>query len=297
MSPKANTFTKDLNSLHEHLADLNHYQSFVHWQLGNAKEGLRRSLDYMDKRGLKNEYFTATGLSLFNIFHDGQLPIRAPLGKRVTDGETLLAMSEEMERRFNSLILVSIFEALERFLKAVYAKLLFQLRGRATLPSKREFHASHRKARAYLGTPQYLADYVKYACRHNCDEAMAAFCKHLDWNSVVHNGWWDMTWDQFVSVMGFCRHRIIHTHGRVSVDNIRTLNAAQRKFVESCLHYPVHDLEQALLPPSAVIDRCFEVIVSHSWGLYILVTNRCGMMDESLFFRAPGTKRKVKPHM
>src|SRR5216683_6855124 len=117
MSLKKNTFTMDLNTLHETLADLSHYQSFVRWQLGHAKEGLKLSLDYVEKHGQKNQYFTATGLSLFNIFHDGQWPIRAPLGKRITNGETLLVMSDEMERRFNSLILVSMFETLEKYLK------------------------------------------------------------------------------------------------------------------------------------------------------------------------------------
>lgn len=297
MSLKANTFTQDLDFLHERLADLSHYQSFVRWQLEHAKKGLIRSLDYVEKRGQKNQYFTATGLSLFNIFHDGQFPIRAPLGKRVTDGEKLLSVSEEMERRFNSLILVSMFETLEKYLKAVYAKMLFQLRGKVTLPNKAQFHASQRKAATQAGTPQYYADYVRHACRRNCDEAMVAFAQHLDWAAVIHNGKWNMTWDDFVSVLGFCRHRIVHNHGRVSMTSLRTLNGPQRGFVESCLQAAVHDSEPAILPPSSLMDPCFELIVSHGWGLYILVTKRCGMVDDSLFFRAPGSKRKVKPHM
>src|SRR5207247_374561 len=159
--------------------------------------------------------------------------------------------------------------------------MLFHLRGEVSLPSKARFHASHQGTRKQAGTPQYFVQYVEYSCRRSCDEAILAFGKHLDWSDVIHNGSWNMTWDEFVKAMGFCRHRIVHSFGRVSAESLRTLTVPQRTFVELCLHTPVHDLERSILPPPCVIDPCFEVIVSHGWGLYILLTKRCGMADES----------------
>src|SRR5207244_1669895 len=112
------------------------------------------------------------------IFHDGTLDIRAPYGKRVTQDEQLLPMAEEMERRFNSFLLVWIFESLEKHLQVLCGKLLFQLRGEVTIVDKKEFHRSEPSWAKQERTPQYFAAYAQYAWKRNHKNVFAAFEKH-----------------------------------------------------------------------------------------------------------------------
>jgi hypothetical protein len=296
MSLKKNTFVPFWNAFHESLADLNAYQHFIRWQLGHGRKLLIRSLEIVKKEGKPDSYFIGSGLSLMNIFHDGEFRIAAPLGKRITKGADLLRMSGEMEGRFNSFILVSVFETLERFFKAMYAEMLFQLRGQLAPPKQSSFHHAQPRMSRRKGTPQYFFAYVEHACRRGTEEAQAVFQKHLDWKTVVHDGRWDMTWVEIVGVLAFCRHRIVHNYGRMSPNDLRELSRPQQTFVRACLGRSIHDREECLLVPTEKIDECFEVLASHGWGLHVLVSKHCAMDDETHFWKPKdGGRRKVKP--
>jgi hypothetical protein len=293
MAHKSNVFTSDHRAFLETLAVLGHFQMVVRWQLRLAKDSFKRSLDVAEKQGFKNQYGAGNGMSILNIFHDGERDIRAPYGKRVTQGEQLLPMAEEMERRFNSFLLVLIFEALEKHLQVLYGKLLFQLRGKVTI-HKKEFHRRQPFWAKREGTPQYFAAYAEYAWKYK--NVLAEFEKHLAWDRVKHLSYHEMPWRSYIETIRFCRHRIVHNDGRVSPRNMNELSKGQQTYVQSCLHASLYSKEEHLLPPGNIIDGLFEAVASYGWGLYVLLSEQCSMADESEFFRPKdGSARKVQP--
>ena len=298
MALRANIFTADYFLFIDRVANLNHYQGFVRWQLGQARAGLLRGLEHFRKKGWDpNAYLSGHRLSIANIFHDGEYVTRAPVEGRVSKGDDVLLMSEEMERRFNSFILVSAFEDFEHYLKSVFGKLLNQLRGEVVLHQKRMFHRSLPKAKEREGTPDYFNDYARWTCRRDCDEALAEFAKQLDCDRITFSPLYNMTFEESVRSIAFCRHCIVHAGGRVSEPRFKSLTNPEQAFVGLCIHNTLHGNDILILPPTAVIDSMFEGLVSYAWALYILLADRCKMVDDTPYFRNPDTgERKVKPH-
>lgn len=296
MAYKSNVFTSEHQEFLKTLANLGHFQMLVSWQLRLAKDSFRRSLGVAEKQGFTNRYGAGNCMSILNIFHDGKVDIRAPYGKRVTQGEQLLPMADEMERRFNSFLLVWVFEALEKHLQVLYGKLLFQLRGEVAIVHKKEFHRSKPFWAKQKHTPQYFAAYAEHAWKRDYKKVLAAFKKHLAWGRVKHLACHEMPWRTYIETIGFCRHRIVHNDGRVSSRSMNELSKGQQTYVQSCLHTSLYSKEEHLLPPGNIIDRLFEAVATYGWGLYVLLSERCSMVDESEFFRPKdGGARKVQP--
>src|SRR5687768_9343186 len=113
MALKNNIFTSDLDAFLDNLGTLGHYRVLVAWQLEHSKELIQRSIDDLELHGLKNAMLAFSAMSLMNIFGDAKYDIRAPFGHRNTEGDDVITMTNEMERRFNSFLLVSMFEELE----------------------------------------------------------------------------------------------------------------------------------------------------------------------------------------
>ena len=162
MALKSNEFTADHEAFLEALADLGHFQMLIGWQIRLAKDSVGKSLKVLEKQGLKDMYGAANGMSIINIFHDGKCDIRAPYGKRVSEGQNLQPMAEEMERRFNSFLLVWVFERLEKHLQSLYGKLLYQLRGELTVTDKQAFHRSQPKMAKQERTLSYFDAYAAF---------------------------------------------------------------------------------------------------------------------------------------
>ena len=299
MALKKNIFTEDLALFQKTLADYAHYQLFVRWQLEQASKSVERSMAVLETEGHdKNAYFTGNCQSLFNVFHDGNLEIREPYGKRVTQGQDLFAMSREMEGRHNAFVLVALYEALERYLKATFRKLLFQIRNDMPIKDKKEFHRKKPEAVKVEGQPAYFQLYVDYACARDATKALDAFDKFLATDRFVRRSvaWPQMTWREYVGAFAVCRHLIVHNYGRVSETSLRKLGTTQKVFAESCIRESLHGKEQVILPSAKSLDLVFEIIGSYGWGLYVLLSDRCAMADESEFFRPKGGgKRKVQP--
>src|SRR5207245_2948983 len=79
----------------------------------------------------------------------------------------------------------------------------------------------------------------------------------------------------------------------VSDKRFKNLTKRQRRFVDRCLHKTVHTKETMLLPPNKLIDKLFEMIASYGWTLYVLVSERCKMPDETPFFGDPKSAKKA----
>jgi hypothetical protein len=93
-----------------------------------------------------------------------------------------------------------------------------------------------------------------------------------------------MTFDELIATIGFCRHCIVHNEGRVEEEKLVELNRFQRAFVTSCLHASLHGNGRLLLPTSKSADRTMEALASYGWALYVLLSERCAMEDESQLF-------------
>jgi hypothetical protein len=199
-----------------------------------------------------------------------------------------------MERRVNSLLLVSTFEALERYLKRTFGTFLYQLRNDVVISDKKEFHRKNVGWSKREGTPQYYQRYSDHTCQRNGDRAIGGFAKELDWTRVLKNGPRGMSYISLIEVMGVCRHSIVHAEGRVSAEKLRTLQKEQRAFVDECLFQSGQNQEKTILHPSDMLNQLFETIASYGWALYILISDRCGMKDEVDFFHPDASgPRKV----
>lgn len=285
MALRTNVFTKDFDSFRESMADLSHYLLLVDWRFGEANQSVEQSLAILEKQGHKNKFFAGSALSVVNVFHSGTAPMRAPCGKRITEGETIVPMTKEMEGRFHSYLLVAGFERLEALLKDLYGRMLYQLRRRITLPSKRDFHKNKPKEAKNVGNAPYYREYARYACRRNCDEAMAAFRKALPWETIIFHLMHGMTFEEIHGLLGFCRHCIVHGEGRLP-DEVRvSLTINQITFIRSCMRKSILTREETILPDARKTDLVIEMLVSYAYGLYVLLSEKCDMEIEQPYFR------------
>jgi len=295
---KKNVFTPDFEKFREVMADMSHYLMFVGWRLGEANKSVERSLAVLEKMGHKNKFGAFNRLTMVNVFHPSNAPMRAPCGNRGTEGESIVPMTQEMEGRFHSYMLVAGFERLESYLKALHGHTHYQLRGQITLPSKRAFHKAQAKNAKQEGTAPYYVAYAKYACRRNCNEAMEVFQKVLPWDTMVFHLMHLMPFEEIVALLGYCRHCIVHDEGRVPDDIWESLNVNQVTFVRSCLRESILTGEETILPDKRKIELIVQMLVSYGYGLYILLSEKCGMEIEKKYFRRPGdpkTKRSGPP--
>jgi len=296
MALKANVFNEAFQLLFDRFAVLTHYQGFVRWQLKQAKAGVVRSLEHFDKKGWDRAAYVAfDGFTLINVFHDGKLVLKGPGGGRLTRGEDVLLMSEEMERKFNSFVLVYGFEEFERFLKVAFGFFLYELRDTHTLERKKRFHESVPKVAKSAGTQTYFAEYARWACSRNADPVLDLFAKQLDLGSIILN-LCDLPVVDCIRVIAFCRHCVVHNDGRATERQLGKLSPDQRVIVRSLMHNTLHGNEIAILPSSKDIDDIITVLASYAWACYVLLAKRCHMKDNSPYFRAEDGKRVVKPH-
>lgn len=108
MGLKRNSFTPDLKSFTTALVNFTHYQHFIGWQTKQSRESIQRSLELLDKKGFKDQFGTGTALAITDILNPSKWVHRASAGGRLTSGDALLRMGDEMQRRFNALLLVSL---------------------------------------------------------------------------------------------------------------------------------------------------------------------------------------------
>ncbi len=281
---KTNVFTKDFEKFQESMTDFSHLLLLVGWQLGESKKSVERSLAILEKQGLKNKFGAGNGLSIVNVFNKIG-PQRAPGSKRITEGESIIPMTQEMEGRFHSYLFVAGYERMESYLKALYGQMLYQLRGQVTLKSKREFHKSIPKWAKMQNTPLYFAAYTKFACRRNCDEAIASFQNVVPWDTMVFHLMHRMPFEQIFDLLGFCRHCIVHDEGRLP-DKIRTpLDTNQLNFMRRCMRKSVLTGKRTILPDKQQTGLVIEMLVSYGYALYVLLTEKCSMVLEHNYFR------------
>src|SRR5262249_17190100 len=123
MGLKANIFTPDLESLIDYLVTLDHYRFFVSGQIEDAKKRMEKSLHTLKDKGWGKSHFgMGSRMSIFDVFHKkgGEFLHCAPTRGRNTLGEDTLSVADEIERRFNSMLAISLHESLEIYLKTIY---------------------------------------------------------------------------------------------------------------------------------------------------------------------------------
>jgi hypothetical protein len=287
MASKKNVFSCDLERLISKLVTLNHYQFFVSGQLGMAKKSFAKQLEFVNAKGYPQEALSwGSTILMVDIFRTGEVTRHGGAGGRVTNGKDILAFAEEMERRFSAFQMVYLFEALERFLKAAFGKMLFQLRRELPIRGK-DIKAFLRKKPAWAGrqgTPKFFEAFAAYECRSDCKKAVTVFDKQLDWSRAASDVFGTMKFHEFIAVLATCRHAIVHKEGAVTPEAISSLSKSQNSFLKLCMHKSLHGGETAILPPTKLVDQCYEDVASYARGLYVLLSERCGMSDDTLYF-------------
>lgn len=285
MAPKANVFTIAVEKFLSDLSDLNHYQGFVKWQLEHAKASVETGLAHFDeKKWPKDMFASAHSICIFDMFHTGSHIRLAGVAGRVTAGDAIIVMADEMERRFNAFMLSYTFEALESYLRATYGTLLYQLRNDLNPPKRKAFEKLWPSLAKIRGTPGYFQKYAEWACRRSCEEAVAVFAKHLSWHFVPKKPP-RLDFPAFIDVLGFCRNCIIHCQGAVPEDRSRKLSRDQKDFLKMHLHKTAKTQEVRVLPSSKLIDVIFMMCGSYARTLYVLLSHRCQMRDETPYFK------------
>jgi hypothetical protein len=288
MTPKKNVFTSDLESLIDELVTLRHYQFFIEGHLKEGKKRVEKSLQtFVDKGWDTKDFVMASRMTIFDVFHKkgGDWLLIAPTTGRLTAGKDILRMADETERRFSSWLAVALYERLEAFLKAVFGKLLYQLRDKTAVRDKTRFHTAKPVVLKCVGTASYFAEYAQYACRRDCKIALSYFREQLNLKSFVLDHYWRMSFEEFATALGEARHAIVHSQGRISESKTRSLTKRQRAFLEKWLHEGLYERGERLLPEGKLIEKCYEVVGSYGRGLYVLLAEKLEMADESMYFK------------
>ncbi len=297
MAKVQNDFTADLLALLKIATDLNHLLTFVPWLHTMAEPTVKKSSEILEKMGgPPNSFGPATGSSIINILHDGKYITRAPAGKRISIGPDVDRMAEEISGRMNASILTTLHETWEIYVKSAYAKLLFHLKDKLSPPKREGFHQAMRNWRAYRNTPPYFRDYAQWSCRVDCSEALRVFGNWLAWDEIHVKLWNGMEWLAVARLLAFCRHRIVHNEGRVSEAQWKKLNKEQTKFVRAMMKKSILSEDERILPPAKMVGPLIEAIMSFAYGLYALVSQRCGCeVGYALFKKVPASRETKVP--
>ena len=277
MAKKTNVFTDDWITFHDVAVDLCHMLNFVPWQLEMGRNATKRSLDVVEQNGHPGNFGAATGLSIIDVFREGELTQKMPAGKRVTSGGDIESMISEVEGRFNNSILLSLHEGLETYAKALFQAMLYQLRNKRFISNKSDFHSAIANAHIHIGTPEYYRLYVRWSCRRDCLSAWEAFRKELDWGIVKQDGWNRLEWLEVVDTLDRCRNFIAHDEGRVADKRWSAMSAPQREFIKALMRESVLAREDRILATKYQAHQLLEATMAVSYAVYVLLSNRCGM--------------------
>jgi hypothetical protein len=295
MANRKNIFTDDLKDFLESVANTGHYKNFVAWQMAQSVHSMTRSLDVVAKQGRKNEFGAGNCQAIVNLLHKGEWVVRSPYGVRFSQGAKLLPMAQEMEGRFNSLILVSLYELFEVYIKRVYGKFLYQQPAAVNPEARRDFNAQRPETRNLRGTPEYYRLYAEAACKRQIRTAIKAIHANLDMSRLTIDRVWNLAWDELIDALGFCRNCIVHDGGHVEAEKLKRKARRVREFVAAQFRKGVYDQREAIMPSGKFMDSCFELLGSYAWALYVLMSERCDMENEAGFFQpADGTKRRIE---
>lgn len=294
---KKNNLTDDVKAFFRVGNDIDHLLVFVPWLHKMSESTVRKSNEILEKKGAPpNSFGPATGSSMIDVFADSEFTHRVPLDKRITRGADVARMATEVEQRFFALMMTILQESWETFLRSLYAKMLFHLRedNSVRLPQRERFHDVHKGWRKYRNTPPYFTDYVAFACRNNCSEAIRVFQAQLDW-SKVHDGVWDgIDWRGFSRLLSFCRNQIVHSDGRVSEAALKKLHKKEATFVRQMMDTTILGDYECIRPDKEMVHKFVSLMNGYVYAIYVLMSNRCGLRVDFDPRRKEETRQQIR---
>ena len=278
MAEKTNIFSEDWDEFHEIAVNLRHLLTLLPWQLKMADNATQRTLDHLARQGNKNKFGAASGLSIIDVFRKRSrvdFTYRAPLGKRDTSGERIQIVMEEVKARFNNSIIVSMHEILEKYVKAIYGKMLYQHRNEQTLPNKKAFHAAlGENGKRQKGTLPYYQNYANWECRRNCKKAFKFFEKTFDWTLVLQPDWNGVSWPHVAELLSNCRNIIVHADGEVSSETLAKLSRPERDILEATLRVSELTHQQTILLNKDMARHFLEAAATVGYICYYLASKK-----------------------
>ena len=184
----SNVFTEDLDSFIDRLVELNYYQFFGEAMLERANASIC-DIKKIETNGWKKGWYSfASGVSIADIFHQGDYVIRCPAKFHSTGADDLHRMSEEIQRQLNAYMVVLLFEAIEAFMRSAYGKFLVAMGAAIELKETEAFDKAYTGWESRSGTVEYLSKYAQFVCRRDCETALGDFESHLDWDRARITG-------------------------------------------------------------------------------------------------------------
>lgn len=285
MSKSQNVFTEDTLTFLTTVVDLDHVLSLAACLHRFAESGIEKTGELFERNDVsRDRIITATRIAIHDLFVCGHC---WPFGGKVTQGNDIGLMVEEIEGRMNASLLTVLHESLEIYIRGAYAKLLFFLRDEISLPNRADFHEYKHGWRKYRGTCEYFNDYSAWSCRRDCKEALRMFKKLPSWDQMKVAEWRGMGWDNVVGVLAISRHCIVHGEGRVSEGQLKRLNKSQREFICSMMKESRLSGDKRILPSKMLLKDFIEIIGSLVYGIYVLLSQRCHMEVEHNIFEKP----------
>jgi hypothetical protein len=234
---------------------------------------------------------TYTASSILDVFSDKDFPVYARIGNELSTGERVNQLTEEINLKLNGLLLCSLHEAWENYVKGTLAISLFVLKDTVImkqLPKYDKFdHCAKKKRKQFHKTLLYFQEYVDFICRQNCTDAYELFKKYLDFSLIKKRKYhvFDSEWFEICKALALVRNSIVHADGRMNADRLKRLDAQMAKIIRANLIRKSEiTKDERLLVPDAIAGYFIEAMATHAYTIYVLVTKEAMLPRQFNFF-------------
>lgn len=216
-------------------------------------------------------------------------------GETEHEGEDFKKLVQEVDRRAQSQLLVSIHEAFERLLKGISPYFFYCHRKALAedgcpLPFRRkEFHASARSKswRKLTGTLDYFKQYVQWLTSRDCKDLLADLTKGFsEFEKQARTGWQHGDALEWLRLVEFCRHRIVHNESMYGAVHRNEFSRPLQRVLKGITHRSIIEDVEMILPDHETVAHAVEGMSGLAALLYRSLSESCRMKMD---FPAAGT--------
>jgi hypothetical protein len=291
MTTRKNIFNDFLIKTLNGLADLAVISSVSKQSQKGAAKSIKTTIDQIrtlcEKHNATIDFFHGTTLAVPEYLYSRVWLVNHPHRPRTLDGDEVLRLNEEIERRLQAQFVVAGFELCEAYLRDIGARALFQVRnergGMLALPNKREsltkFKASSAGKKVTPNTFEYFQAFMKYRYKSGYARFLTDLAGCLTRAKGISH---------FAERMSFlircfrliqeCRHVTVHQFGRHDPNKVNSLNNKYR--IDNLVSKSLLTGEQTILPTDSVASNMLEDIAGITLYVYRGLSLEFGMKDD-----------------
>jgi hypothetical protein len=289
MADTSATLDNELQKFHSICVRLDHQIHFTSWMKDAGKRTIEKYSEYIEARGgNKDDIGTGTALAVINVFSTNDFPVRSPIGAELSRGERVNQLTEEINLRLNGILLCSLHEAWENYVKKALSIMLFAFKNNLImrdLPKFKNFHDKKRKK--YHKTFLYFEEYANFICRQNCNDAYELFKKQLEFPCVIKQKYhlFDVAWFEICKALALLRNSIIHADGRINIERLKRLDSQIVNIIKTnMIHKSEITNDDRLLVPDAFAGYFVEAMATHAYTIYVLLTKKASLPRKFDYF-------------